>query len=134
MRDLDKSDAHLNEVQQGTKEVGNWQVGDEMVSSGESKEMVNKKIEKVLKCSKCSFKTSITKNKSKSRKTIKKHEAACEGDQTSYVMGAKVDQDADKIVAVTIDTGNKTLKQVLIDKFLGHVPVELLIDRECSIC
>ena len=72
-----------------------------MVSSGESKEMVNKKIAKVLKCSKCSFKTSITKNKSKSRQTIKKHEAAYEGDKTSHVMGAKVDQDADKIGAVT---------------------------------
>ena len=27
MRDLDKSDAHFSEVQQGTKQVGNWQVG-----------------------------------------------------------------------------------------------------------
>ena len=26
MRDLDKSDAHFSEVQQGTKQVGNWQV------------------------------------------------------------------------------------------------------------
>ena len=48
-RDLDKSDAHFSEVQQGTKQVGNWQVRleksekEEMVSSGESKEMVNKK-------------------------------------------------------------------------------------------
>ena len=95
-RDLDKSDAHFSEEQQGTRQVGNWQVRleesekEEMVSSGESKEMVNKKIAKVLKCSKCSFKTSITKNKSKSRQTIKKHEASCEGDKT-YVMGAKVD-------------------------------------------
>ena len=52
MTDLDKSDAHFSEVQQGTKQVGNWQVGlekseeDEMVSSGKSKEMVNKKIKK----------------------------------------------------------------------------------------
>ena len=68
-----------------------------MVYIGEYKEMVNKKMEKVLKCSKCSFKTSITKNKSNSRQTIKKHEAACECDQTSH----KVDQDADKIGAVT---------------------------------
>ena len=43
-------------------------------------------------------------------------------------MGAKVDQDAEKIVAVKIDNGNKTLKQVLVDKFLCHVPVELLFD------
>ena len=36
MRDLDKSDAQLSEVQQGTKQVENWQIGNEMV---------NKKIE-----------------------------------------------------------------------------------------
>ena len=36
---------------------------DKMISRQESKEMVNKKIEKILKCSKCSFETSITKKK-----------------------------------------------------------------------
>ena len=48
MRDLDNTDACLSEVQDGTKQVGSWQVGlekceqDQMVSGREkSQESVN---------------------------------------------------------------------------------------------
>ena len=70
----------MSEVQLGTK-LFSWQVGlekseqDQMVSGREkSQELVNQKIEKVLKCTKCLFTTSATLKKCKARKQIKQHE------------------------------------------------------------